>query len=170
MATYSAAADLLLGDVDVPPAMSGKYVQDAADEIDSKLAFRYVTPIIVTDTPATRSTLLLLKRINNWLASGRLILARGTTGQVQDLHAYGAKLIADAEAALAEIASGDFVLPGATLLNPDDAGTSGPIINNLDAESNVESFYGFVQKDPATWLPGTTVVYPAGSRRFPYTW
>lgn len=167
---YSTVGDLLLGDMPAPPNAE-QYVQDAADEIDSKLGLRYTTPIVVDDSPANRVTNLLLKRISTHLASGRLILAQAVSGENQYVHAYGQKLIKEATDALDQLSSGDLVLPGAEYLNTDDVVVSGPVINNLDAESNVESFYGFVQQDPLTYVPPGTVLWPAGTtRNSPYTW
>ncbi|HWI68184.1 MAG TPA: hypothetical protein VNS88_07365, partial [Nitrospiraceae bacterium] len=71
---YSEVTDLLTGNVPTPAYLSPqKYVDDAADEIDSKIGFVYETPIDVTyssSNPVTRPVRLLLKRINNFLASG----------------------------------------------------------------------------------------------------
>ena len=156
--TYSEAADLLLGDVPPPPD-AGKWVQDATDEIDSKLGLRYVTPIVVDETvPGNRVTTLLLKRIANWLASGRLVCSKAASTSQQEINAYGASLIAQAEAALDQLVSGDVVLPGAAFLDVDDVGKSGPVINNLDDASLVESFYTAVTTPfviPEPLMPGS---------------
>lgn len=142
--TYSEVGDLLLGDIPVP-SDAGKWVQDATDEIDSKLGLRYVTPIIVDETvPGNRTTTLLLKRINNWLASGRLVCSKAASTSQQEVHAYGTSLIVQAIAALDQLVSGDIVLPGAAFVDTDDVGKSGPIISNVDSASLVESFYTFV--------------------------
>jgi hypothetical protein len=167
---YSIADDLMLGDIP-KPVDAVKYVEDASDEIDSKLALRYQTPVVVADIPENRMTTLLLKRINNWLASGRLICAKAASAELPSVHAYGMNLIKDATAALDAIASGQMPLPGATLLDSTDIGRSGPIVSNLDPESNVEAFYAMTQNPPV--IPGFPgdVIFPAGTpRRLPYTW
>lgn len=167
---YSTPEDLLLGDIPLPPN-AAKYVNDASDEIDSKLGLRYVTPIVVTGDVAYRPTKLLLKRIANFLASGRLILALSISQEMQFQNAYARELVNGATAALDAIANGDITLPGAQFLEVADLGTSGPIINNLDAASNVESFYEFVTQDPLTYVPPGALIWPAGTtRRTPYTW
>lgn len=144
MGTYSEVADLILGDIPEPKDAI-RWVQDATDEIDSKLGMRFVTPIVIDETVvAYRATILLLKRINNWLASGRLIVSKAASGEMQQLNAYGAYLLTQGEAALNELVKGDLPLPGLTPLESDDVGASGPIIGNVDAQSNVESFYTFV--------------------------
>ncbi len=170
MATYSEVEDLLLGELQQPENSNcSKYVQDATDEIDSKLGFIYVTPITV-DPNEFRATVLLLKRINNWLASGRLILANAASREDQYLNAYGKSLVVEATEALNALTSGTMPLPGATPLNPDDSQATGPIINNLDVQSNVESFYDFVtdpypsQYWPEAYPPGTIFPGSQGGR------
>lgn len=163
MATYSETGDLLLGDLP-SPRDAEKYVQDATDEINSKLGFRYVVPIVVDQSvPANLPTILLLKRINNHLASGRLVCAKAASGSQQEVHQYGLSLIREAELALNQLVSGEMTLPGATFQSSDDVGQSGPIISNIDAASNVEAFYGMVTTPGG--YPGQPwpVIYPAGS-------
>lgn len=161
---YSEVGDMLLGDIPKSSdADAQKYVNDAADEIDSKLGLRYQTPIVVDDSPAHRATELLLKRINNWLASGRYIMAKSASSSMTDINTYGLQLIKDATMALDAIVSGDVTLPGVTFLNEDDLGRSGPMISNLDAESNVESFYAWTQQDPLSYPWSSSRVFPAGS-------
>ena len=161
--TYSEVADLLLGDIPTPNDAE-KYVNDASDEIDSKLGMRYVTPITVDETvPAYRSTPLLLKRINNLLASGRLILAKAASASQQEPNAYGLSMVNDALVALNQLTSGDITLPGASFLEENDVGQSGPIISNLDAQSNVESFYGMVTTPSTYQGQPYPVIFPSGA-------
>lgn len=161
--TYSEVADLLLGDIPTPKDAE-KYVNDATDEIDSKLGMRYVTPIVVDETvAANRSTPLILKRINNLLASGRLICAKAASASQQEVNSYGLSMITDALVALNQLMAGDITLPGAAFLNEGDVGQSGPMISNLDAESNVESFYSMVTTPAAFTGQPYPVIYPSGS-------
>lgn len=171
--TYSEVTDLIVGtDMPLPSSPTpDKFIQDACDEIDGKLGMRYTTPIVVDETnPAVRATALILRRICNYLASGMIILAQSTASEQQQLHAYGADLVKQARTVLEDLANGRIILPGATTLNADDQGRSGPLINNLDAQSNVESFYGMVTNPPT--IPWNTApVFPAGTPiRIPYTW
>lgn len=155
---YCTVADLLIGDISTSVALSPtKYVNDAADEIDSKIGFRYTTPVAST---SPRPVLLLLKRLNSHLASGRLILAATISANQEELNAYGASLVNDAQLTLEAIASGDMRLPGAPL-NPDttvvvtDPLMSAPILHsNLDSVSQVEAFYSAVTS------PGTLGYMP----------
>lgn len=145
MAAYSATTDLLTGNVPVPSYLSPqKFVDDAADEIDSKIGFLYSTPIdiVSVDSTVPRPARLLLKRINNFLASGRLLLAAAAGQEDSQLHAYGWSLIQEATIALNAIASGAITIEGATRIDTgDEAAVTAVIINNLDPESTVEAFY-----------------------------
>lgn len=173
MGTYCDVADLLLGDLPVPEN-AAKYVQDATDEIDSKIGLRYKTPIVISgeeNDAGKRATKLLLKRICSWLASGRIILAFAVSQEIQFQHAYGRSLVDEATAALNAIASGDVILYGVEPIDPNNKGSTGPIINNIDAESNVEAFYNFVQTNPLTHFLSNPPIWPAGSQGWlPYTW
>lgn len=172
MTTYSEADDLLLGELTFPDQkILQKYVQDAADEMDSKLGFTYVTPIVIDPSGEYRASALLLKRISNFLATGRLILANAASREDQYLNAYGKSLIVEATEALNALLTGTMPLPGAVPINTDTTGATGPIINNLDPQSNVESFYAFATDPcpsrgyPQPYPPG--VIYPGQSTR---TW
>lgn len=169
--TYSEITDLLLGELAAPDnKVTAKYVQDAADEIDSKLGFMYVTPIVIDVNGEFRASALLLKRISNYLASGRLILANSASREEQFLNAYGESLIREALAALDSLSNGTMPLPGATLLNVEDKGVSGPIIANVDPQSNVESFYDFATDPfPHKWYPypyEAGQIFPGSQRTF----
>ncbi len=147
MTAYSAVEDLLTGNIPTPVYLdSQKFVNDAADEIDSKIGFLYVTPIDIGDTDIPRPARLLLKRINNFLASGRLILAAAAGQEDSQLHAYGWSLIQEATAAVNQIAMGEIPIEGAVKVDADTdtAAVTAVIINNLDPESNVEAFYNRV--------------------------
>lgn len=138
--TYSQSSDMLLGDLPLVSANADKYVQDASDEIDSKLGFTYVTPMVLTGSP--RPVQLLIKRINNFLATGRYILAVASPTEQQALHAYGKSLVDSAESSLASIVCGDIVLDGVPRVDSDGTSSNnGPVILNQDPESMVDAFY-----------------------------
>lgn len=144
MSNYSEESDLLIGDIPLPRGLRPqKYVDDATNEIDSFIGFIYQTPVDVTEASlVARPARLLLKRIANQLASGRLIMAQSTGSQRMELHAYGARLVNEATAVLRQIANGEILLPGALPVDGVDEGNfTGPQIANLDPESNVEAFY-----------------------------
>lgn len=144
MATYSLSTDLLNGNIPIPTYLDKeKYVQDAADEIDSKIGHLYNTPIDISEgSPVPRWTRLLLKRINNHLATGRLLMAADAGGEDDRLHAYGWSLVQEATEALKRIAAGEIRLDGAAgPPNQSAPAISSIILLNTDPESNVEAFY-----------------------------
>lgn len=142
MPAYCVENDLLLGNIPTPDAMSKtQFVQDAADEIDSRIGMRYETPIDLTDPELKRPVKLLLKRLNVFLATGRFILAVTSNNEDDRLHAYGLSLINDAIETLEAIATGKFLLEGATPTAGESTPASTPLIFNEDPESSVEAFY-----------------------------
>lgn len=142
---YSTVGDLLLGDLPVPTYMDQqKYVNDAANEIDSVIGFLYVTPVDMTDPgPVSRPARLLMTRLNTHLSSGRLLMAIATASEDTQLNAYGRYLVDMVGTTLQEIVDGKIQLPGAAQNdNGDDTPNfSGPVIANIDQVSIVESFY-----------------------------
>lgn len=142
MTKYCEEEDLVLsGDIPLPSYINKtKFIEDAADEIDSQLGFIYETPFDVTDTSSLiRPARLLLKRINKFLASGRIILSVATPGEDTQVHSYGRYLVREAENAIKEILSGNIILEGATPIvsTPSRA----PLIANAERRSYVEVFY-----------------------------
>lgn len=151
---YSSVDNLLIGKIPLPANVDPQqYVDNATDEVDSYIGFTYVTPIDVSDTSVVdRPVRLLLKRIANMIATGRLILAMSGGAEMQKVHAYGRSLIRDASEVLTQISEGKVVLTSV----PTVAGgteTTGPQIFNLDSESNVEAFYNRVLGQPTPSYP-----------------
>jgi len=140
---YCSPTDLLIGDIPVSGELNpAKYVQDAADEIDSKIGFLYTTPIPVDASSGTaRPVVLLLKRINVHLASGRLILAATIPAENERLNAYGRSLVREAEDAIEAIASGQIILDGVLAGGFALPRKAVPLISNGDLESSVDAFY-----------------------------
>lgn len=143
--TYSTTDDLLLGDVPLPGYLNAqKFVDDAANEIDSYIGYVYQTPIDMTDPgPVARPARLTLMRIAQHLSSGRLMLAIAAGTQDDRLNAYGAALVKEAVDTLKLVAEGELPIEGA--LPIDESGTiapTGPSILNIDQFSAVEAFYG----------------------------
>jgi hypothetical protein len=138
--TYCESGDLLLGNVPVPSSAE-KYIEQAADEIDSYLGLQYVTPVILDEAnPKYRSGSLLLKRINIWLASGRLLMALDAAGEDDQVHQYAERLVNEALAALKMITDGSIVIPGAEPINPETNKVTGPLASWADDASAVETF------------------------------
>lgn len=142
---YSSPSDLLTGDLKLPDYLSAqKFVDDAADEIDSRIGFLYATPVNVAALkadPKLRPIALLLKRINTFIASGRLIMATDVSGEAGRVHNYGLTLVRDANLALDSIVSGKTVLNIPPADPESDPLLSSPAQYNKDPESNVDAFY-----------------------------
>lgn len=163
-AAYALVGDLLLGAVPVP-SDAQMYVDQAAEEIDSRIGIKYATPVVVDNSVESRPTALLLKKINIWLASGRLVLAKNA-GKDLNLHAYGKYMVDQATAALDSIVNGTVILPGAALATADATQASGPVSVNADDYSPVEEF-GSVFGNPANTVLQRSRIVLLGS---PYTW
>lgn len=147
MTTYSEKEDLLIGDLPLGPQYGdgSRFVQMGADEIDSQIGNIYVTPIVLADTPENRPARLMLKKLNNLLASGRLILDMALAGEDRELQSYGRSLLSEALNLLKELSSGGYVVPGAIPLPGTEDNSGGPRIKNEDPESLVEGFYQMTQ-------------------------
>ena len=156
---YSAPDDLLLGDLIVSESVGKqKYVDDAADEINSAIGFLYTIPVVTDAQGVDPIVGMVLKRLNNWLATGRLIMALAAGGEDTNLHAYGLSLVTQAQATLAQIASGELKLPGAAPApGTEDNRPEGASVSNVDEYSAVEAFYGEVMR------PSVVVERPPGS-------
>lgn len=140
--TYSTISELLLGDIQVSTSTPRqKFVDDAANEIDSILGRRYDTPLDVSDTSVMpRYARLFVKRAANNLATGRLILALASAGEDVTIHAYGLSLVNNALMALESIACGEYDLPGVQETTPSTR-VRGPKIINVDPFSGVSAYY-----------------------------
>lgn len=141
--SYSTKDDLLIGDIPLAPRYGdgSRFVDLAADEIDSQIGHIYVTPIALADTPENRPARLLLKKINNFIASGRIILDMALAGEDRELQSYGRSLLSEGLTLLKQVTNGDIRIPGADPLPGTEAATSGPTIVNEDPDSLVASFY-----------------------------
>lgn len=162
--TYSAVGDLLIGDVSLVGVDSERYVVSAFDEMNSRLGYIYELPIVMD---AGTAGALTLKKINNFIASGRLILAVASGAEDNSLHAYGQSLLQQGYAELALVLNGSLPLVGADRILADTA-VGGPEILSHDSASGVEAFeaefywknsYAYngrpkYRYDPAIWNPG----------------
>lgn len=169
MSSYCEVEDLVLGNVPVPVS-AGKYVQDAADEMDSRLGLLYVTPIVLDESvPTQRPAFLLLKRINAWLASGRLIMALDAAGEDDQLHQYAERLVNEAMAAIKMIIEREIDLPGAEPVNPGESSSvTGPIASWGDDTSPVEAYDSTFGNPASIAMTRTRLPYYGGQS--PYTW
>lgn len=150
-ARYCTENDVLIGDVGLPAGEADRYVNLAADEIDSDLGREYVMP--VTEGAVSTSVWMLLKRINILIASGRLILSKATASEDGGEHAYGRSLLKEGQGIIKAILAGQIDLVGVARVAGTDDG-NGPVINQQDATSAVDTFYGYVGQRGDLWRPG----------------
>lgn len=149
---YSTVDDLFLGDITLGANINPtKFVDEAALEIDSKIGQTYVLPLVADDDHGfdvvPQFTLDNLSKINNWLASGRLILAINATSGDDTLNGYGAMLVKDATAEIEAIKNGLQDLIGAKrapLRSAAGDTYNGPTLVNADSVSAVDTFYAGV--------------------------
>ena len=157
---YSAEADLLIGDMMLSGTVDKtKFIDGAAEEIDAKLGFIYKLPLNPLDEAVELplAQRLLLKTINNKLASGELIMAVAIGGEDTALHAYGNRLVQEAKAELLLLANGVVDLSAERLTGETDTATLDrvPGIKNHDEESAVDAFENaFMRSKPFYWRPG----------------
>ncbi len=154
---YSVVADLLLDDLRLKPDFpKQKFVDQAAEEMDSKLGFRFALPLRLegelVPSPTTWLALpphqvLLLKTINNRLASGRLILSIAVGGEQTSLHAYGYSLVQAALIDLMMVANGDVIFDTALLVPTTPFESKAPAGTNHDEESLLLGFENSVMRD-----------------------
>lgn len=147
LVAYSEVTDLRHGDIPLQTqhGTGEGFVQDAADDIDAQVGHIYVTPIIVIDIPANRPTRLLLKKINNLLASGRLLLDMAAAAEDDNLHSYGLQMLKEGMELLRRVSTGEVILAGATNLDGNSDAPERLSISNEDPYSMVEGFYRRVQ-------------------------
>lgn len=149
---YCETTDLLLGDMTLSESVDPQaFVDNASDEIDSKIGYLYVVPIQQTAVPNFIWT--KLKNINAKLATARLILAVNVGGEEDAMHAYGVGLLSEAKAELECIKSGSDPLIGATPVGTSggDGNGNAPTLLQTDRVSGVDAFYDYVNEPP--WAP-----------------
>lgn len=145
----------MLGDLKVGQAANAqRFVDDAADEIDSVVGVRYTTPLnisILTSPPGTgsfvltRPSALIIKRVSRMLSTGRLLMGVHAASEEDGIHEYGKALVNEALAWLVQIRNGEVQLDGAEpVLDANVA--AGPVTVNYDATSGVDAFYDRVMK------------------------
>lgn len=153
MAGYCSVTDLMLGNIPMPSYIDKQQqVDSAAEEIDAKIGFKYNTPIDISQTsPVDRPAILLLKKINAFIATGRILMAVDAAGEDEQVHAYANRLLKEAYAALDAIAAGSIELTGAALNTSTTPKTTAVIVNNVDDESLVEAFYDRIANPSYTY-------------------
>lgn len=150
---YCEVPDLLIGDIKISSRLNQyDYINSAADEMNAKIGQVYQLPLDLTD--AAPFVAPLLKKINQFLATGRLIMALGQGEEWMTTHAYARELLKEGKAELENIFCGSTPLTGCPRL----AGSfrsNAPTVSNIDTASAVETFNAFVNGDAnAYWGAG----------------
>lgn len=157
--TYSTISDLFVGDITIDTATKQQHVDRAADEVDSRLGFMYVTPF--TQGALSRPGWLFIQRLANFIASGRLLLEIDQAGEGMMIHAYGKRLLDDAEECISYVLDGKIDLLPTDPSDPDIQAVHGATVRNLDPYSQVEAFYGWASI-PAWATPSRSGYFRAG--------
>lgn len=150
MGAYCGVEHLLIGDI----PLAGRYgtgenfVNLAAEEIDAQIGHIYVTPVEFDEsTPEkaarVRPSVLLLKKLNILLASGRIVLDMAAGGEDDNLHAYGKRMLDEALRLLTMITNGQIELIDAPLIESEASTVDNThmVISQDDPYSLVEGFY-----------------------------
>lgn len=156
---YCTPDDLLLGDIIVSPdSPLDVWVTRAAEEMHSKLGYRYTIPIVPRMGLGGLSLVdtLTLKDINVKLASGRWLASQSQESEQSSVHAYARWLLNDALQMLNRLANGDLPLDSAELAeNIQEEGSTLPGIINHDEVSLVDVWEDNVMRDtPYSGRPG----------------
>ena len=149
---YCVKTDLLTGDI----PLAAKYgdgqgmVNLAADEIDAEIGHSYKTPVDFdalevdeASTAAVRPSKLLLKKINQLLASGRILMDQAAGGEDRALQAYGKSMWKEATDLLEAICSGKIQLQVPMIGDDSDTPVENSKLSlvNADGYSLVQTFY-----------------------------
>jgi len=158
---YCAIGDLRTGDIRLPGYIDpAQRVVGAAEEIDIAIGHIYKTPVTFPDPVPleSRPSVLMLKKVNWLIASGRIILDMAAAGENVNQHAYGMGMLKEGLAMLKVIASGETQLVKAIKLDlePGQLDYTGPVIHNEDPSSLVEAFYTGSLPMPYGVSPGRT--------------
>lgn len=133
----------------------GKYIEAAAEEIDMVVGRKYVLPLTLE---AGTADYLLLKKLNRFIASGRILMGASAANEKNGVHKYASYLLAEAIAALNAISAG-YIELSTQPENPANKQDydSGPAIFLSDEESFTRQFYGF---GGAEFAPGMNIDPP----------
>lgn len=151
---YCEVTDLFIGDtrLDINTTPPQAFVNSASDEIDAALGYMYITPICPEDTAVNRPTVLLLKLINQYIATGRLLITIGRVGEDGQLDALGKYYLNLGMTRLQMIVDGKIDLLGATHTEGAPTNT-GPQVVNAEPMSLVDMFYSEMNpSNPGFWV------------------
>ena len=143
---YCEPDDLILGQLseDIPRWIGSDYnkqIELAAEEIDLMVGRVYRLPLTLVEGTIDY---LLMKKLNRFIATGRILMAASSANETSNVHKYAAYLLAQGNAALEAIVNGTLELVDQE--KTDDSlqdYDSGPSIFLSDKDSFIRDFYGF---------------------------
>lgn len=145
--TYCAEDDLLIpAGMASPTGEKARFVTQASEEMDSKLGYRYVVPIDLSETADPVLPLhqrLLLKDIAIKLASGRYIMSMTVHAPNEAMSAYALYLVREGEMNLMSIANGQIDLKAKEI------GQDGSDVGAIDPPEKADPF----ARIPGVWNP-----------------
>jgi hypothetical protein len=155
---YCKENELLTGDMAGIEGLRQRFVNLAADEMDSFIGFAYLLPLPIESMPVHEQ--LILKNINVKLATGRLIMAQAVGSEDTSTHAYGQSLVDEAIRDLWAIRNGQTNLT-APVASAGDT-NSAPVIIEGDRVSGVDAYYAWAGKTGVAALFGTVPIWSPG--------
>jgi hypothetical protein len=159
MSMYCKENELLTGDMAGVEGLRQRFVDLAADEMNSFIGFAYLLPLPVDSLPEYQR--LILKNINIKLATGRLIMAQAVGSEDTSTHAYGQSLVDEAMRDLWAIRNGQTNLDAPTA---EANGTNAaPVIIEGDRVSAVDAYYAWAGATGVSALFGTVPIWSPGS-------
>jgi|SRR6187431_2194660 len=140
--------------VKFPPNMTFDSLRESsANELDSKLGARYVTPIVASASdPVQQPTAYWLQNVSSMIAAGRFMLSTSAPGSQDTANNYGMYLLNMANAAISEVLTGQRDLVGIAEQGDTGQEFKGPAVINGDAYSQVDLYYDNFM--PCGFAPG----------------
>lgn len=151
---YCDVTDLFIGDtrLDETTTPPQAFVNSAGDEIDAAIGYAYITPIAPDDNSQNRPTILLLKLLNQYIATGRILITTGRVGEDGKLDALGQYYLTMGLQRLQMIVDGKIDLIGA-IHTAGSNNMKGPQLTNSEPQSLVDMFYSEMNpSNPGFWI------------------
>ena len=148
---YCRVGDIDLGSLELPRGFSTQTAVDrASDDIDAVLGRFYRLPLSLSDkNPAHVPYILLLKKLNTYLATGDLIFKAAGARQDDSLNAYAMWYLNRGKDMLKQIEQRKILIPDQREIDAPEGEYAGPIVTNKDSASRVEAFYSSAPGQPA---------------------
>lgn len=163
---YCRVSDIDLGSLELPRGFSTQTAVDrASDDIDAVVGRFYRLPLRWSETdPRHKPYVLLLKKLNIYLATGDLIFRAAGARQDDSLNSYALWYLNRAKDMLKQIEQGKITFPDQAEIEAPEGEFNGPILVNKDSRSRVEAFYssapGEIAPQHLDYRPSAGVPWP----------